>query len=74
MAGEIGALFGFLIVIAVFALWVYASYWTYTDAKRRGSTHAFAWGLGVFLIGLLGLILYLVVRDDMGGRGRGTQY
>lgn len=64
------ALVYLLFSLGIFAAWVYASYWVYKDARRRGSRHALAWGVGVFLIGLIGLLLYLFVRDDIGG-GRG---
>lgn len=66
-AAALVLLFGLLLT----ALWIYASYWVYKDASRRGSNHAAAWGVGVFLIGFLGLILYLVVRGDVGGGGGG---
>jgi purine-cytosine permease-like protein len=60
-----------VIVILLYVVWFGVSYWVSQDAKRRGSRHHFAWGVGVFLIGLIGLILYLVVRGDM-NRGRGA--
>lgn len=70
MAGEGVALLLWLVLTGV---WVYVSYWVSRDARRRGSRHHVAWGVGVFLIGPLGLLLYLVVRGDVGGRrGRGS--
>lgn len=57
---------GLLLFVVATALWIYASYWVYNDANRRGSDHALAWGIGVFLIGLIGLVLYFVVRSDVG--------
>ncbi|RRJ28498.1 PLDc N-terminal domain-containing protein [Halocatena pleomorpha] len=54
-----------MIGILFYAVWIGVSYWVSQDAKRRGSRHHLAWGIGVFLIGLTGLILYLVVRGDM---------
>lgn len=62
MAGNGGVL---VIVILLYVVWIGVSYWVSQDAKRRGSRHHLAWGIGVFLIGLIGLILYLVVRGDM---------
>ena len=54
-----------MIVILLYVVWIGVSYWVSQDAKRRGSRHHLAWGVGVFLIGLIGLILYFVVRGDM---------
>lgn len=56
---------GLVIVILLYAVWIGVSYWVSQDAKRRGSHHHLAWGIGVFLIGPIGLILYLVVRGDI---------
>lgn len=56
-----------LFFLVVTAAWLYAAYWVYNDARRRGSDNAAIWGVGVFLIGFLGLLLYLVVRDEVGG-------
>lgn len=55
----------FVIIILLCAIWIGVSYWVSQDAKRRGSRHHLAWGIGVFLIGFIGLILYLVVRGDL---------
>lgn len=70
MANGAGAavLLMLLVFLMVTAAWLYAAYWVYRDARRRGSQNAEIWGIGVFLIGFLGLLLYLVVRDEVGGR------
>lgn len=46
--------------------------WIYRDAKRRDSDWAWQWGVGIALLflfglipGLLGVIIYLLVRPDM---------
>jgi threonine/homoserine/homoserine lactone efflux protein len=44
------------------------SVYVYRDAKRRGSRHALAWGLGSFFGSLVVWILYFVVRDEVGSR------
>ncbi len=45
------------------ALWVWLLVWVYRDAKSRGMEAAL-WVLVVAVVGLLGLIIYLVVRRD----------
>ena len=49
-------------------------YWVYRDAKRRRSAWAWQWGVVVALLfpaglvpGLLGVIIYLLVRRDAPG-------
>lgn len=54
-----------MLIILLIVVWIGVSYWVSQDAKRRGSRHRLAWGIGVFLIGPIGLILYLVVRGDI---------
>ena len=44
-------------------MWVYLLVWVYRDAKSRGM-EAGIWVLIVALVGILGLIIYLVVRKD----------
>ncbi|MFB6122043.1 MAG: hypothetical protein ABEJ78_01110 [Haloferacaceae archaeon] len=43
------------------------SIYIYRDAKRRGSRHALAWGVGSFFGSLVVWVLYFVVRDEVGG-------
>ena len=63
-----------LIVLLIFvvglAILVGASYWVYSDAKRRGDDKAVIWGvltaLGFFvglLPGLFVVVIYLLVRE-----------
>lgn len=63
-----------LIILFVFvlglAVLVGASYWVYSDAKRRGDDKAVLWGLltalGFFIglvPGLLVVVVYFVVRE-----------
>lgn len=64
-----------LIVLVVFLIpAVLVARWVYRDAKRRGSDWAWQWAVGlVFLFlaglvpGLLGVIVYLLVRQEMPG-------
>ncbi|RLF50862.1 MAG: hypothetical protein DRN19_03785 [Thermoplasmata archaeon] len=44
-----------------FIIWLLIGLWAYKDAKSRGDEHAILWFLVVFLLGLIGLIIYLVV-------------
>lgn len=48
--------------------------WVYRDAKSRGSEWAWQWGVGVGVLllfglvpGLLGIVIYLLMRDEHGG-------
>jgi len=59
----------FIFVIGL-AILVGASYWVYSDAKRRGDDKAVLWGLLTalgFFIGLIPgvivIVVYLVVRE-----------
>src|SRR3972149_6064275 len=51
------------IVIALFVVFVLIAIWVYRDAESRGMNGAL-WLIVVILIGLVGLIIYLVVRSD----------
>lgn len=68
-------LLGEPVVIAIIVLWLIIAglvgRWVYRDAKHRGSDLAWQWGVGIavlFAAGLvpclLGLILYVLLRDD----------
>ena len=52
-----------LVLIRVFfvVLWVRIFFWTYRDAKNRG-TMAVYWSIVTLVFPLLGLLIYLVVR------------
>jgi len=52
-----------LLPILMIIVWVYVLVWVYRDAKSRGM-EAGIWVLVVVLAGILGLIIYLVVRRD----------
>ncbi|QGA83403.1 PLDc N-terminal domain-containing protein [Halomicrobium sp. LC1Hm] len=60
---------GFLLVfllfgLAITALWVWVSYWVYTDATDRGMDSATLWAVVTFVGGVIGLLIYILVRDD----------
>lgn len=52
-----------LVLIRVFlvVLWVSVVFWTYRDAKNRG-TMAVYWSIVTFVFPLLGFLIYLIVR------------
>ncbi len=47
-----------------FVVWLLVALWAYKDAKKKCDDHPIIWFLVVFLLGLLGLIIYLVIRKD----------
>lgn len=52
-----------LIMLVIAAVWIGISYWVYKDAKKRNMDNAAIWGIATFVIGIFGLILYILVRD-----------
>lgn len=52
-----------LISLALFFLWIAVIVWVYRDAERRGM-NGVLWALLVFIGNLIGLIIYLIVRQD----------
>ncbi len=58
--GALGVL-GCLIGVIVLFVWLYVLYWVYKDAKRRGKSGAL-WLIIVFFLGIIGLIIWLIVR------------
>ncbi|MFE7062956.1 hypothetical protein ABN702_18005 [Bacillus haimaensis] len=54
------AIFGLL----WFAIGIIALFWVYSDAsEKRGSNIGCLWALVVFLLGPIGFIIYLIVRN-----------
>jgi len=56
---------GIILLIAVggFVLWLGLAYWVYRDANRRNMDNALLWGVVTFVLGLIGLVIYLLVRE-----------
>jgi hypothetical protein len=50
-------------VIGWFILWILVAIWVYKDAEKRGK-NGVLWLIIVILLGLIGLIIYLVVRGE----------
>ncbi|MCC6049670.1 MAG: PLDc N-terminal domain-containing protein [Thermofilum sp.] len=52
-----------LLIIGLIAVWILLAVWVYRDAKKRGM-EATLWLLLVLLTGIIGLIVYLIVRRE----------
>jgi hypothetical protein len=52
-----------LIIIIPIVLWVWCAIWVYKDAKSRGK-EAIIWVLIVLVMPVVGLIIYLIVRNE----------
>ena len=57
-----GLTFGIL-PLALLILWVLVIVWVYRDAERRGMSGVL-WALLVFIGNIIGLLIYLIVRND----------
>lgn len=62
-----------LIYIVMFVIWILLAVWVYRDAKERGMSGGL-WVLIVLLLGIIGLIVYLVVRHDKPAYPPGAYY
>src|SRR2546426_7875367 len=52
-----------IVIIAVFVLFLFIAIWVYRDAESRGMSGVL-WLLVVLVAGIIGLIIYLIVRSD----------
>lgn len=63
-------LWAFWVVIAFFIAYyvilIVISIWTYKDAKKRGAETPVLWLIVVLFGGILGLIVWLIIRKDIG--------
>jgi len=57
------ALTCFIFGIIWFVVWILVAIWVYKDAEKRGK-NGVLWLIIVILLGLIGLIIYLVVRGE----------
>ena len=77
-ATEAGLLFGLsalicgVVVIAWFVIWLLIAIWVYKDAEKRGSSGVL-WLLIVIVLGIIGIIIWLVVRPPIGGHPQQQQ-
>jgi len=62
-------IFGLLcsLYILMFVVWILVSIWVYKDAKKRGE-NAVLWLVVVLVAGLIGLIIWLIIRPPIGGK------
>lgn len=54
---------GLLVSLLFFVVWVALAYWVYKDANKRNMDNAVLWAAITFLLGLIGLVIYLIVRE-----------
>ena len=54
---------GLLVSLLFFLVWVALAYWVYKDANKRNMDNAILWAAITFLLGLIGLVIYLIVRE-----------
>ncbi|MBN1164084.1 MAG: zinc ribbon domain-containing protein [Candidatus Krumholzibacteriota bacterium] len=55
--------------LILFIVWIGVSIWVYRDAEERGK-NGVLWALLVFLGNIVGLIIYLIIRNENGATGR----
>lgn len=72
---EAGAFMGFalvtcgIVVLAWFVIWILVGIWVYKDAEKRGKSGAL-WLIIVILLGIIGIIIWLVVRGEKSSSSR----
>ena len=50
--------------IVWFIIWLLIALWAYKDSKKKCMDHPILWFLLVFLLGIIGLIIYIIIRKD----------
>ena len=63
IAGLIGGGIGCLFSLVMLGVWIAVTVWTYRDAQARGE-NGVLWAVIVFFLGLIGLVIWLVVRSN----------
>ena len=56
-----------VIAIIWFIIFIAIAIWVYKDAEKRGSSGAL-WLILVILLGIIGIIIWLIVRPPIGGK------
>jgi hypothetical protein len=59
-----------LLYIFIFIIWIVIAIWAYKDAEQRGESGAL-WVIIILIIGIIGLIIWLIVRPPIGGKKEG---
>ena len=57
-----------MVYVVIFIVWIILAIWVYRDAQERGMSGAL-WLIIVLITGIIGLIIYLVVRHDKQPQG-----
>ena len=55
-----------IVCIVWFVIWILIGIWVYKDAEKRGKS-GILWLIIVILLGIIGIIIWLVVRPPIGG-------
>lgn len=55
-----------ILPIIMFIIWIILAIWVYKDAEKRGKSGAL-WLIIVIITGIIGLIIWLVIRPPIGG-------
>ncbi|THF83736.1 PLDc N-terminal domain-containing protein [Cohnella fermenti] len=67
-SGFVGGVIVFMLVMSfiLFVLHILICVWAYRDARRKGRSQEFSLAvvLGLFFFPVLGLIVYLLIRND----------
>jgi len=54
-----------LIYITFFVVWFLVARWVYKDAQKRGLESPMLWGVLAFFGGIIGVIIYVVMRNNL---------
>ena len=61
-----------IIIIGIYAIffivWFLVAHWVYKDAQKRKAENPMLWGVLVFFAGIVGIILWMVLRPPIGGK------
>ena len=63
LAGLIGGGIGCLFGLVMLGVWIAVTVWAYRDAQARGE-NGVLWAVIVFFLGLIGLVIWLIVRSN----------
>ena len=55
-----------ILPVIMFIIWIVLAIWVYKDAEKRGKSGAL-WLIIVIITGIIGLIIWLVIRPPIGG-------
>jgi len=61
-----------VIMLIPWIIWLLLGIWVYKDAEKRGKS-GIVWFLIVFILGIIGLIIWLVVRPPIGGEKQASK-